>query len=172
MSKIIVEGYLPIEPGLLKYVQYREHLIEGRPLVLPGQSSIANMLTAMMSMAIIFYDEGRDPQLTPLELQALTARIRFEAHGPIARYEIFNVADRIALHFNSFLYSSMQDDVLQLVMDGKSRGKHEQDTIGEYLRRAGLDDYYEYDSMKKAQYRARKYRALNPIKGRQWAQQC
>ena len=166
----MVEGSLPIEPGLLKYIQFREHLTEGRALILPGQSSIATMLSSIMSFAILFYDEGRDPQPPPLELRALTSRIRFQAHGPIARYEIFNVADRIALHFNSYLYAHMQDDLLQLVLEGKTRGKHEQDTIGEYLRRSGLDDFYEYDSMKKAQYRARQYRALSPIKGRQWAQ--
>lgn len=160
-----VHGYLPLEPAHLRYVEWRENLHSGQAIEIPGRSAIAAHLNALMSFAILFADEDRFPQPAPLQLQAYTAKLYFNANHHLARHEIFLLADRIAFYLNDYLYTSLHDCLLDLVIAGKRDGKQEQHIIEYFLRQTQLDEYLDFEAVKKAQYRARKYRDMPSIKG-------
>ena len=160
-----VHGYLPLEPAHLRYVEWRENLHSGQAIEILGRSAIAAHLNALMSFAILFADEDRFPQPAPLQLQAYTAKLYFNANHHLARPEIFLLADRIAFYLNDYLYTSLHDCLLDLVIAGKREGK--QGTAHHRIlpapnptrRIPGLR------GREKAQYRARKYRDMPSIKG-------
>ena len=36
----LIQGHIPVQPGLLHFVRWREHMQEGQPLALPGPGAI------------------------------------------------------------------------------------------------------------------------------------
>lgn len=153
----LIQGHIPVQPGLLHFVRWREHLQEGQPLALPGPGAIAGSLWSLFAFGLDFLHDDFEPR-DNLTVQKLTARLPFTVAGYLAHHDIFLFAERVALYFNDFLYDQMQDEIFIRVSCGKEAGVDGHTTIQRFAAQTGLDDYFDIEAIYRSQGRLRAYR--------------
>lgn len=165
MSKLpCVQGFLPIQPHLLAYLQWKEGLQKGQYFEIPNQSPHAIVLSGYINLAVSLIQDARQVPARALKLERLTARLPFQVkdlHEP----DFFIVAAQIALQYDSYLYHAMQEEVFTRVMIGKRVGMQEKTTIEEFLEESDLNLFINHEAMTKAQTRLRAVRHTPTIKG-------
>lgn len=168
-QNISVAGYFPIDPALLKYLEWRDAIPPNVPVEVPGRTGIASLIEALVGWVFVFCDERGMRYPDPVITDRFEARLYFNLRGPLARHEVFYFADRLAIQINKVLYQEAQADIIRLVMEGKKRKKQEKDTIDQFLRLTGMDEHWDFEAVKKAQYRARQDRGGVQVRGYSWA---
>lgn len=155
-------GVLPIKPAHLQYVVWRERLVSpSAPLLVPGLGAIS----AGLDMALITGAAYLDSRSTQ-QVDFYTAKLHYRIHDLMhLQADRLYVSDYGAELFSRFLEQLMRDDLNDRVLRGKQQGRLEKNTIESFLDETGLNEWFEFDSEKKAQWRLRKHRGLPNIRG-------
>ncbi len=160
-----MKGWIPIRPHLLRYVEWRECLVAGHPIVIPGMTIIAQALDLCLTnktsylTSTIRREESR--------VHEYSGRLHYLVHGITrCRYNFHFVTAQQGMAFNIFLHHAMHDDLLRLIQAGQAAGQYEINIIKNFLDETGMDELINYESVKKAQYRLRQAKAYSMQKGR------
>lgn len=156
-SRPVVQGYLPIQPGLLHFVRWKERLQEGQSLQIPGRGVIASHLYILFAFGLDLMPDHYEPH-DNLRVQNFTARLPFQVSGCLACHDIFHFAERVALYMDDVLYDQLQEEIFIRVACGKEAGVDGQTTIQNFAVRTGLDEYFDIESIYRSQGRLRAYR--------------
>jgi len=156
-----VQGYIPIRPDHLCFVQWRENLPDKTTaLRLPGQGAICNYLTDLIRFGRSIYLPAFAIEREPLELPELTARLHFTAATGFIDHTFFEYADQVAYYFDSFLANQWKEEVdrwTAAVLYCEPRTDRK-DAIAELHRISGMENFREVEADIKANYRIRDYR--------------
>lgn len=158
-----ITGQLPIQPGLLHFVRWKERLDAGQPLQLPGRGVIASNLYILFAFGLDLMPEAYESKETN-RIEAFTERLPFQITGCIASHDVFHFADRVALYMNDVIYDQLQEEIFVRVLAGKEMRIEAQTTIANFALRSGLDAFFDIESIYRSQGRLRAYRHLR-IKG-------
>lgn len=170
MHEISIEGYIPVSPALLRFVEWRDAIPSGQVIEVPSRTGIAALLEGMIQWLLIFHDEFGPAEPPSVQCDRYSARLHFRLKGPsLARHEVFFYADRLCVQLNKILYQEAHAEILRQVLTGKAAKTQEKDTIDQFLRKTGMDDFWDFDAVKKAQYRARTDRGGLRVNGYEWA---
>lgn len=159
-ARPVVFGQLPIQPGLLHFVRWKERLAPDAPLVLPGRGIIASNLYILFAFGLDLMPESYEMG-EPLLFDKMTARLPFTIAGCLAHHDVFQFAERVALYMNDVLYDQLQEEIYIRVLHGKELGIDGHTTIQEFARRTGLDEYFDIETIYRSQGRLRSYRHLS-----------
>lgn len=156
-----LQGYIPIRPDHLRFVQWRENLQEpNTALRLPGQGAICNYLTDLIQFGRSIYLPAFATEREPLELPCLTARLYFTASPGFLDHTFFEYADLVAYYFDQFLHNHWKEEVdrwTAAVLYCEPRTDRK-DAIAELHRISGMEHFREVEADIKANYRIRDYR--------------
>jgi len=146
-------GHLPIRPHLLRYVEWREGLSPGHPVVVPGPSIIAVTLNLILvsKSALLLCSRTREACLAKC-----SARLRYQVTGRRYWHNHIFVTDDSALAFGEFLTALLHQDLLDLIIAGQRERRLEKEVIVQFMLDTGLDDFIEFDALKQAQFRYRR----------------
>lgn len=160
-----IKGWIPIRPHLLRYVQWREHLDAGAPIIVPGITPIAQALDLCLTNKTSYLTSTlRKEEPSAHEY---TERLYYLVRGATrCRYNFHFVTAPQGMAFNIFLHHAMHDDLLRLIQAGQAAGQYEINIIRNFLEDTGMDDLINDESVKKAQYRLRKTKHYQVQKGR------
>lgn len=153
-AKPSVHGSLPIQPGLLHFVRWKERLEPGQPLTLPGRGIIASNLYILFAFGLDLMPdsyEARDNQ----RVEKLTARLPFQISGCLAHHDVFHFAERVALYMDDVLYDQLQEEIFIRVACGKEAGVDGQITMQRFALVTGLDEYFDVEAIFRSQGRLR-----------------
>lgn len=160
-----VHGFLPIQPGLLHFVRWKERLAPDQPLLLPGKGVIASNLYLLFAFGLDLMPESYEASDT-LRVEHFTARLPFQIQGCLATTDVFHFAERVALYFNEALYDQLHEEIYIRVLCGLETKVNGQTTIQNFAASTGLDEYFDIEAIYRSQGRLRQYRHLS-IKKRQ-----
>lgn len=160
-----VQGFLPVQPHLLAYLQWKEGLAKGEYFQIPSQSPHAIVLSGYINLACSLIPDAKKVPEKALKMDRFTGRLPFQVKG-LNEPDFFLVAAQIALQFDSYLYHAMQEELLTRVLIGMRFGMKEKTTIEEFLEETELNYYVNVDSFKRAQTRLRHERKVPILKGR------
>lgn len=152
-----VHGYLPIQPGLLHFVRWKERLDPGAPLQLPGRGVIASNLYILFAFGLDLMPESYEMRDNAV-VEKLTARLPFQISGCLAHHDVFQFAERVALYMNDVLYDQLQEEIFIRVACGKEAGVDGHTTMQQFAVRTGLDEYFDIEAIYRSQGRLRAYR--------------
>lgn len=158
-----ITGQLPIQPGLLHFVRWKERLAPDQPLQLPGRGVIASNLYILFAFGLDLMPDTYESKETA-RIETFTERLPFQISGCLATHDVFHFADRVALYMNDVLYDQFQEEIFVRVLAGKEAGVEAQTTIQSFAVRTGLDAYFDIEAIYRSQGRLRAYRHLR-IKG-------
>lgn len=159
-SRPVVHGYLPIQPGLLHFVRWKERLAPDQPLLLPGKGVIASNLYILFAFGLEFMPDNYEPN-PAARVEHFTARLPFQIQGCLANTDVFHFAERVALYFNDSLYDQLQEEIFIRVLCGLEAKVDGQTTIQQFAARTGLDEYFDIEAIYRSQGRLRQYRHLS-----------
>lgn len=154
-------GRIAIKPHLLRYIQWREQFRqEDQPLIVPGLGPIAHVL----SMLLVTDREYLDARpLTTVE--GFTATLHYRVVQRHTMEPRFYVTDEGTREFNRFLQQLLQDDLHFRIREAAARRIQEKDVIEDFLHSTGLDEWLEFDTTKKANFRLKQFRNGCPVQG-------
>lgn len=155
-----IQGYIPIQPGLLHFVRWRENLTEGQPLALPGPGAIAGNLWTLFAFGLDFLNDAYEARENKM-VDKLTARLPFTVAGHLAHHDIFLFAERVAVFFNDFVYDQLQDEIFIRVACGREAGVDGHTTMQRFAEKTGLDNYFDIEAIYRSQGRLRAYRNIS-----------
>ncbi len=145
-----VTGCIPVKKHLLQYVIWRERLPDaGTPIPVPGLGPIAAALDMVLTFDHIYLDSAPSPVV-----DKFTGRLYYAVESTDRQF----VPDTGALMFNRFLEQLLRDDLNARILEGKTLGIQEKNVIERFLSETGLDEYLDFESVKKAQWRLRVHR--------------
>jgi len=156
-------GQLPIQPGLLHFVRWKERLEPAQPLQLPGRGVIASNLYILFAFGLDLMPEAYESKENA-RVESFTERLPFQITGCLASHDVFHFADRVALYMNDVIYDQLQEEIFVRVLAGKEMRIEAQTTIANFAVRTGLDAWFDIEAIYRSQGRLRQYRHLR-IKG-------
>ncbi len=134
-----MKGWIPIRPHLLRYVEWRECLVAGHPIVIPGMTIIAQALDLCLTnktsylTSTIRREESR--------VHEYSGRLHYLVSGITrCRYNFHFVTAQQGMAFNIFLHHAMHDDLLRLIQAGQAAGQYEINIIKNFLDQTGMDE--------------------------------
>lgn len=154
-------GRIAMKPHLLRYVQWREGLKDSAaPLLVPGLGPIAEVLSMLL------VDDRNFLSARPLQsVEGFSATLHYHV---IARNVLSGhryVTDEGTRHFNRFLQQLLQDDLYFRSAEARKQRTQEKIVIETFLHDTGLDEWLEFDTAKKAQFRLRQIRSGVNVSG-------
>lgn len=155
-------GLLPIKKYLLQFVAWREHLPDPTaPISVPGLGPIAAAIDMVLTTGDAYLRSN-----SWFTIDSYGARLHYIVQDlPRLKRDTLYVTDEGAAQFNRFLEQLMRDDLNMRILDGKKRGDQEKRIIEGFLDETGLNEYLDFDSEKKAQWRLRTHRGVPSVRG-------
>lgn len=148
---------LPVKAHLLQYVVWRERLpAADTPIPVPGLGPIAAALDMVRTFDHVYL--GAAPREA---VDHFTARLYYALDPSETRRF---VADPGVILFNRFLDQLLRDDLFARILAGKSGGLQEKKVIEDFLTETRLDEFLDFESVKKAQWRLRVNRRVPTIR--------
>ena len=153
-------GMIPIRPDMLAFVQFRENILPGEPIAIPGHGAIARYLVTLIEFGKSMYFPGAN-RIAP-ENDALTARLKFVAAPGIIDDHFWEYADLIAYYFNDYLYQHWLDSTATFVGAATfySPRLDSKEVLADFMRQTNMENHREQDADIKAYYRLRLSRNL------------
>lgn len=155
-------GLLPVKKHLLAFVAWREHFPDLlTPLTVPGLGPIAAALDMVLTTGDAYLASSNW-----LTVDTYGARLHYLVQDiPRLRQDMLYVTDAGAAQFNRFLEQLLQDDLHARILAGKKNGDQEKRIIERFMDETGLNEYLEFDMLKKAQWRLRTHRGVPSVRG-------
>ena len=154
-------GRIAIKPHLLRYIQWREQFRqEDQPLIVPGLGPIAHVLGMMLVTDREYLNAA---PLTTVE--GYTATLHYKVVQRHTLEQRYYLTDEGTREFNRFLQQMLQDDLFFRVREGQRKKQQEKDIIEAFLHDTGLDEWLEFDTQKKANFRLKQFRTGQQVQG-------
>lgn len=160
-TAVTSSGHLAIKPQLLQFLQVKEHLSTGQPLVLNSEGIAAMYLGSLLLNKQALRDDQRHH--IPADY---TAKLHYKApNDRDARLHVFLTPTRV-IRFNSFLHHWMMQTLYERVDLLLPMKLQEKRIIEGFVEEFELHEVVNVESLKRACTRRRDRLMISPLKNR------
>jgi len=142
---------IPVQPHILRFIQYLEELEDGDALDLQRNSFVSKLVKSILVMKSTYYDQYRNTNKTD---KRLTAELPVIMTGSMEKYNAQFYTHESVYRINNQLCLLLDEWIIDRIR--KSSNKRAIHVMAECLEDLGIEDMVDIDSIKKRIQRSRK----------------
>lgn len=146
-----VVGHIPMRGYLRQFLQVREGITDGQPLVVPGKTPIKILLDTLLTNK----SAAREDKRHHLKQSYYNTKQKIIITAGVADWgQLFFTPTRV-IKFNSFVRQLMLEGLVAQTISNHKRGVNEKTTIYQFIEDHKMYDV-DFQTLKKATFRYRK----------------